>query len=178
MERRGRENEACSGTTDAAKLVAEASADSDTLAADGAAAAEHGCAALGLHAGTKAVGLHALAAIGLKCALGHGMRSCFLMKNLYLAAVSEYIAGCVQNPVPSCWSLCALGIGRANGSTFPASEQRLGFARTGSKGHATFESNSGSNEREHNSGNLNRVLEYTPERSLRAVSPPLVQLTL
>ena len=67
-----------SGSDDAARLVAEASADSDTLAADGAAAAEHGGAALGLHAGTKAVGLHTLAAIGLKCALGHRNALLFL----------------------------------------------------------------------------------------------------
>jgi hypothetical protein len=52
-------------------LVAEAGADSHTLAADGATAAQHGCAALGLHPRAKAVSLNPLAAIGLKCALGH-----------------------------------------------------------------------------------------------------------
>src|ERR1035441_8906481 len=52
-------------------LVAEAGADGHALAADGAAAAEHGGAGIGLHAGAETVGFHALAAIGLKCALGH-----------------------------------------------------------------------------------------------------------
>jgi hypothetical protein len=52
-------------------LVAEAGADGHALAADGAAAAEHGCASLGLHARAEAMCLHAFAAIGLKCALGH-----------------------------------------------------------------------------------------------------------
>ena len=51
--------------------VAEAGADGHTLTADGAAAAEDGSAAVGLHAGAETVGFHALAAIGLKCALGH-----------------------------------------------------------------------------------------------------------
>jgi len=54
------------------KLVAEASADGHAFAALCATAAEHGGAALGLHAGPKAVSLNALAAVGLKCALGHG----------------------------------------------------------------------------------------------------------
>jgi len=55
-----------------ARLVAESGADGDTFAALGAAAAEDGGAALGLHAGPEAVGGDALAAIWLKCALGHG----------------------------------------------------------------------------------------------------------
>jgi len=54
------------------KLVAESGADGNALAALGAAAAEHGGSALGLHAGPKAVGLDPLAAVGLKCALRHG----------------------------------------------------------------------------------------------------------
>jgi len=53
-------------------LVAEAGADSNAFTADGAAAAQYGLAALGLHPGAETVGLHALTAIGLKCALGHG----------------------------------------------------------------------------------------------------------
>jgi hypothetical protein len=53
-------------------LVAEASADGDALAALSTAAAEHGGSALGLHAGPKAVGLDALAAVRLKRALRHG----------------------------------------------------------------------------------------------------------
>jgi hypothetical protein len=54
-----------------AGLVAEAGADGHALAADGATAAEHGCAGLGLHASAEAMGFHAFAAIRLKCALGH-----------------------------------------------------------------------------------------------------------
>jgi hypothetical protein len=52
-------------------LVAEACAYRHTLAADGTTAAQHGCAALGLHTRAETVRLHASAAIGLKCALGH-----------------------------------------------------------------------------------------------------------
>jgi hypothetical protein len=65
-------------------LVAEASADSDAFTPDGAAAAQHGSAALGLHARTESVSFHALAAIGLKCALGHGYALLFPGKNLRL----------------------------------------------------------------------------------------------
>jgi hypothetical protein len=65
-------------------LVAVTRAHGYALAARRAAAAEHGCARLGLHARAKAMRLHAAAAVGLKCALGHGMRSCFLLKNLRL----------------------------------------------------------------------------------------------
>jgi hypothetical protein len=53
-------------------LVAESGTDSNALAALRATAAEHGGSALGLHAGSEAVGLDALAAVRLKCALGHG----------------------------------------------------------------------------------------------------------
>jgi hypothetical protein len=53
------------------RLVAEAGADGDAFTANGAAAAEHGGAGFGLHPRAKAVSLNALAAIGLKCALGH-----------------------------------------------------------------------------------------------------------
>ena len=56
----------------AGRLVAEAGADSDALAANGTASAQHGSAAFGLHPRAKTVGLHAFTAIGLKCALGHG----------------------------------------------------------------------------------------------------------
>jgi hypothetical protein len=51
--------------------IAEAGADSYALAAGGAAAAEHRGPGIGLHAGAEAVSFHALAAIGLKRALGH-----------------------------------------------------------------------------------------------------------
>ncbi len=60
------------------RLIAEAGADRHALAADGATAAQHGCAALGLHARAKPVRLHALAAIRLKCALGHENALLFL----------------------------------------------------------------------------------------------------
>ena len=53
------------------KLVAESCADSDALASLGSTAAKHSGSALGLHAGSEAVSLDALAAVGLKCALGH-----------------------------------------------------------------------------------------------------------
>jgi hypothetical protein len=65
-------------------LVAEAGADRDALAADGAAAAQHGGASLGLHARTETVSLHALAAIGLECALGHEKFLLFSDENLRL----------------------------------------------------------------------------------------------
>jgi hypothetical protein len=68
-------------------LVAEACADGYALAANGAAAAENGCAGLGLHARAETVCLHALAAIGLKCALGHGYALLFpssICVNLHL----------------------------------------------------------------------------------------------
>jgi len=60
------------------KLVAEASADSDALAALGATSAEDGLAAFGLHACPKAVGRDSLAAVWLKCALRHWSALLFL----------------------------------------------------------------------------------------------------
>jgi hypothetical protein len=66
------------------ELVAEAGADGHALAADGATAAENGCAGLGLHARAEAVGFHALAAVGLKCALGHENALLFPKENLRL----------------------------------------------------------------------------------------------
>jgi hypothetical protein len=64
---------ACSGASINAwhRLVAEASAHGHSLAANGAAAAQHGSAAFGLHSRAKSVRLNALAAVRLKCALGH-----------------------------------------------------------------------------------------------------------
>ncbi len=53
------------------ELVAEAGRDGDLVAALGAAAAEDGGTGLGLHAGKEAVGLGAVAAVGLKGTLGH-----------------------------------------------------------------------------------------------------------
>jgi len=62
----------------AGNSVAVACAHGDTLAAGGAAAAQHRGSALGLHAGAEAVGLRAAMAIGLKCALGHRNALLFL----------------------------------------------------------------------------------------------------
>jgi hypothetical protein len=67
-----------------AGLVAETSADRHALAANGATAAEHGCASLGLHAGAEAMGFHAFASIRLKCALGHENALLFPDGNLCL----------------------------------------------------------------------------------------------
>lgn len=53
------------------ELIAEACGDGDLVAALGAAAAENGGTGLGLHAGEEAMGLGAVAAVGLKGALGH-----------------------------------------------------------------------------------------------------------
>jgi hypothetical protein len=55
-----------------AKLVAETGADGDLVTTLGTAAIEDGCTSLGLHAGEKAVGLGAVAAVGLKGTLRHG----------------------------------------------------------------------------------------------------------
>jgi hypothetical protein len=66
------------------RLVAEASADGHALAADGAAAAQHGGSSLGLHARAETVNFHAFAAIGLKCALGHEDTLLFLEEILRL----------------------------------------------------------------------------------------------
>jgi hemolysin activation/secretion protein len=52
-------------------LVAVARADGYTLAANGTAAAQHGCARLGLHTRAESMRLGAMAAVRLKCALGH-----------------------------------------------------------------------------------------------------------
>src|SRR6185437_7592953 len=57
------------------RLVAIACADSHALAARSPAAAEHSSARLGLHTRAKPVLLQAALAVGLKCALRHGMRS-------------------------------------------------------------------------------------------------------
>jgi hypothetical protein len=65
-------------------LVAEASADGYTLAANGAATAQYGSACLGLHTGAETVCFHAVAAIGLKCALGHRNALLFPKENLRL----------------------------------------------------------------------------------------------
>ena len=76
--------DADSGSNKTAGLVAESGTDGNALAAHGAAAAENGGAALGLHASTEAVSLDALAAIRLKCALRHWNALLFTEENLSL----------------------------------------------------------------------------------------------
>jgi hypothetical protein len=83
------------------RLVAETGAHGYTLAADGAAAAEDGCAGLGLHTRTETVSLHAFAAIGLKCALGHENALLFPKENLDLYGNIQCIAGWARNPAGS-----------------------------------------------------------------------------
>jgi hypothetical protein len=56
------------------KLVAETGADGDLMTALGAAAAEHCGTCLRLHAGEEAVGLRAMAAVGLKSTLRHNKK--------------------------------------------------------------------------------------------------------
>ena len=70
-------------------LVAESGADCNTLTACRTAAAENGGTALGLHARAKAVGLHAAAPVGLKCALGHKNALLFPLK--ILCHVGKYL---------------------------------------------------------------------------------------
>ena len=76
------------------ELVAETGADGDLVTAFGPTTAEDGGTCLGLHAGKKAVGLGAVAAIGLKGTLRHDKNSCgrrvLLLKLLAIAAISEY----------------------------------------------------------------------------------------
>jgi len=57
-------------------LVAEAGADGDLMTALGATAAEDCGTCLGLHAGKEAVGLGAVATVGLKSTLRHDKNSC------------------------------------------------------------------------------------------------------
>jgi hypothetical protein len=71
-------------------LVAEACADGDALAADGAAAAEHGSACFGLHARPESVYFYTAVAVRLKCALGHGNALLFALKNLRFDSEVKY----------------------------------------------------------------------------------------
>jgi hypothetical protein len=70
------------------------------------------------------------------------------------------------------------------GTCLKISERAFALRRGQSScgGHTTFDSESGSNAYEPDSGNLFRVLEQVlesmSERSLQSVSPPLVQLIL
>jgi hypothetical protein len=75
------------------RLVAETGAHGYPFAANGTAAAEDGCAGLGLHTRTETVSLHAFAAIGLKCALGHENALLCLLEILAFTASPDYTAG-------------------------------------------------------------------------------------
>jgi hypothetical protein len=83
-------------------LVAEAGADGHALAADGATAAQDGGAALGLHARAEPVRLHAFAAIGLKCALGHKNALLFPEENLRLDGKSQVYRRLGQESSANC----------------------------------------------------------------------------
>jgi hypothetical protein len=89
------------------KLVAESGADGDTLAARGAAAAENGGAALGLHARPEAVSLYAAVAVGLKRALGHGIAPASTSEIVAVTASFKYIAGEELNPASTRLSAAA-----------------------------------------------------------------------
>lgn len=73
----GDDNQKCDGKAypgsgrPARELVAETGGDGDFMTALGAAAVEDGLAGFGLHAGEEAVHFGAVAAVGLKGALGH-----------------------------------------------------------------------------------------------------------
>ena len=82
------------------ELVAEASADADTDAAFGAAAAEDGGAGLGLHAGAEAVDFGAVAAVRLERTLGHSglsLRQTFAANLLGLARLLDRDFGRLAN---------------------------------------------------------------------------------
>jgi hypothetical protein len=81
-------------------LVAEACADRYAFAADGAAAAEHGSAGFGLHARPESVGFHAVAAVGLKCTLGHRYPLLLIKENLRFSSIFEYTVAWARNPAP------------------------------------------------------------------------------
>ena len=70
-------------------LVAVSSANGNLVTAFGAAAAQHGCARLGLHAGKKPVGLRAVATVWLKGTLRHLTRL-LLNLSLQFATVFQY----------------------------------------------------------------------------------------
>jgi hypothetical protein len=76
------------------ELVAETGADGDLVTALGAATTEDGGTCLGLHAREEAVGLGAVAAIGLKGTLRHDKKllrqEIAPAQTLAIAAISEY----------------------------------------------------------------------------------------
>jgi hypothetical protein len=73
-------------------------ADGYTLAASSAPAAENCCARFCFHARPKAMGFHAVAAVGLKGTLGHVHPLLFLKGNLRVSSSFEYILGRAWNP--------------------------------------------------------------------------------
>src|SRR5579875_2083771 len=87
-------------------LVAVTCADGHAPAARGAAAAEHGCARLGLHTRAETVLLQAALAVGLKCALRHEMRSSICRINLCFGSTFKYIAAAVSGPAGGSGSVC------------------------------------------------------------------------
>ena len=84
-------------------------ADRDALAPGGAAAAEHGGAGFGLHARPEAVCFRAVAAVGLKCTLGHGDPLLFPKENLRFNSNSKYNVGEFWNPAEQRASRCGKG---------------------------------------------------------------------
>lgn len=73
-------------------------ADRHTFAAGGAAPAQNRCTSLRLHARSKPVGFHAMAAVGLKGTFGHVDPLLFLKKNLRVSNIFKYILGGTRNP--------------------------------------------------------------------------------
>jgi len=69
----------------AGESIAMRGADGNTLAAGGAAAAEHGGAGIGLHARPEAVSFRTVAAVGLKGTFGHGNPLLFSIENLLVS---------------------------------------------------------------------------------------------
>jgi hypothetical protein len=71
-------------------LIAVAGTDGNAFAALGAATGKYGCSGFGLHSGQKAVGLRPMAAVRLKCALGHDAALLISLENLCLKASFKY----------------------------------------------------------------------------------------
>lgn len=73
-----------------ASLIAIAGADSNALAALGAAARKHGSSCLGFHPREESMGLRPVTAVRLKCALRHDTALLILLKNFCLKASLKY----------------------------------------------------------------------------------------
>lgn len=93
----------------AGKSVAMPGADGDALAARGAATAEHGGAGFGLHARPETVCFRTVAAVRLKCTLGHRDPLLLGKENLCFSNINEYIAGEFWNPANERTSRCGKG---------------------------------------------------------------------